>query len=104
MELALAALPGVITSCLLAWVLSLVLERQNEERQAHRIEVDRLATVHADQVAGLLQRIQAPQVAVSEHAATHFPPDPIHPDLDDDDALMEIRKRERQLLDIGMIE
>jgi hypothetical protein len=107
MELALAALPGVITSCLLAWVLSQVLARQNEERQAHRIEIDgcrqdtaELVRSHREEmaafnqarleeVANLLQRIQAPEAAVAQHAGNNAQEDPERLDLEDDLAVVE---------------
>lgn len=106
MELLLAALPGVVTTCLLVWVLAKVLERQNEERQSHRIEVDALNSAHAEQlaklidgqrreVANLCQRLQAPQIAVAEHVGQNTIADPIQPDLNDDLALL--REREREL-------
>ena len=94
MHLVIAALPGVITTCLLVWVLKTVLDRQAEERQAHRAEVDRIASTHSEQVDRLLQRIQAPEVAVSERVATHFPEDPPQIDLEDDLALIEQRERD----------
>lgn len=107
MYLLLAALPGVITSCLLGYVLYAVLARQAEERQAHRIEVDALTHAHADQlaslteahrreVANLCQRIQAPQIAVAEHVGqtTH---DPAQVDLENDAVLAQIAKREEEL-------
>jgi hypothetical protein len=102
MELALAALPGVITSCLLAYVLKLVLDRHAEERQAHRIEIDvqrqdnasvakshreeiaALNQARIEEVANLLQRIQAPEVAVAEHATRDAFVDPPPVDLEDD--------------------
>lgn len=107
MEL-LFALPGVITTCLLVFVLLKVLERQNEERQGHRIEVDQLVSaqreqierligVHRKEVANLCQRIQAPQVAVAQHIPSDLPQDPPQVDLDDDATLREIRKREGDL-------
>jgi uncharacterized protein len=107
MQLALIALPGVITSCLLAWVLSQVLSRQNEERQAHRIEVDgcrqdmaELVRSHREEmaafnqarleeVANLLQRIQAPEAAVAQHAGQNAQEDPERLDLEDDLAVVE---------------
>lgn len=114
--LALAACLGwVATTCLLVWVLYRFAEGQREERQSHRIEIDacrqeltELAKAHAEQlerigeahrkeVANLLQRIQAPQIAVAEHVGQNTTADPPQPDLDDDEALYEIRKREREL-------
>lgn len=127
MELALAALPGVITSCLLVYVLLKALERQNEERKAHRSEVASAAralgemaqaqraelvalaathtadlaaihSTHREQIETLLQRIQAPEVAVANHAAERFPADPPQYDLDDDLALMnDAERRMREL-------
>lgn len=131
MELAFAALPGVITTCLLVWVLLRVLARQDDERKAHRTEVahaaralaemaqaqraelvalaathtaDLAATyaTHREQIERLLQRIQAPEVAVSNHVAERFP-DPPQPDLDDDEALLELRERERELQELGLV-
>lgn len=107
MALAFAALPGVITSCLLAWVLSQVLGRQSEERQAHRIEIDgcrqdmaELVRSHREEmaafnqarleeVANLLQRIQAPEAAVAQHAGQNAQEDPERLDLEDDLAVVE---------------
>lgn len=99
MELALAALPGVVTSCLLAWLLLKVLERQSEERQAHRIEIDGLNTGHRKEVADLLQRIQAPMAAVADHSiAQNAVPDPPPIDLEDDMALLDQRERDLEQL------
>ena len=119
MEFVLAALPGVVTSCLLAYVLRFTLDRHSEERQAHRIEIDQRAEAHSSQVSALLalhteqmaksseahrreiadlcQRIQAPQVAVQEHAGRYAGPDPLQPDLDDDEVLAEIKRREEDM-------
>lgn len=105
MEL-LLALPGVITSCLLAWLLLKLLERQGEERAQHRIEVDSLTRSHAEQsqreneahrkeVADLCQRLQAPQQAVVTHASLQGPSDP--PPLDLENDLEMIAARERAL-------
>src|SRR4051812_7290884 len=107
MEL-LFALPGILTTCLLVFVLLKVLERQNEERVAHRIEIDQLVSaqreqierligVHRKEVANLCQRIQAPQVAVAQHIPSALPQAPPQVDLDDDATLREIRKREGDL-------
>jgi hypothetical protein len=129
MELALAALPGVITSCLLVWVLSTVLSRQSVERKAHRDDIARLVTANRDEVAGLTasysadlaathathreqldslvdkhrrevadlcQRIQAPQIAVAEHAGQNTTDLP-SVDIADDKALQAIAERERNL-------
>lgn len=139
MDLALAALPGVITTCLLVWALKVVLDRQNDERKAHRTEVAAaaralgemaqaqraelaslaasysadLAAVHAThreqtqalieihrrEVATLCQRIQAPQVAVAQHMPQDLPSDPHQPDIEDDLALLNDRKRELDRLE-----
>lgn len=100
MELVLAALPGVITSCLLGFVLFRLLDRQNEERQAHRIEVDALTRAHAEQITELCQRIQAPVAAIGEYAVRNAEPDPDPIDLEDDAALL-LREREQQLQDLA---
>lgn len=126
MDLVLAALPGVITSCLLGFVLAKLLDRHADERQAHRdevaaaaralleqvqmhrIEVDSLTRQHAEQtqklleahrreVANLCQRLQAPDVAVAEHVGQNTTFDPPSVDLADDQALIEIAARERNL-------
>lgn len=99
MELALAAFPGVITTCLLVWLLLEILKRQHEERASHRIEISALSESHreevaalnqarVEEVANLCQRIQAPEVAVAAHAAEGALPDPPAVDLEDDDALI----------------
>lgn len=115
MELALAALPGVITSCLLAWLLVRLLDKQNDERTAHRAEVAALGTAyaadvsaihathseqlgalldaHRQEVANLCQRLQAPEIAVAEHLGQQAPPDPPPVDLEDDLALISEREK-----------
>lgn len=99
----------VATTCLFVYLLLKLTERQAEERVAHRIEVDaqrqenaEVAKSHREEIANLLQRIQAPEVAVANHVAATFQ-DPPQPDLDDDEALLELRERERELQEFGMI-
>lgn len=107
MELAIAACLGwVITTCLFAYLLLKLVERQHEERAAHRIEVDAqrqdttaqaqshreeiaaLNQARIEEVANLLQRIQAPQYATAEHAGRNATPDPPPLDYEDDAALI----------------
>lgn len=115
MELALAALPGVITSCLLVWVLLQVMKTHSDERTAHRTEVTAAARAYDERTAGLvssfreeisalnqarieevanlLQRIQAPEAAVAQHAGRNAGPDDPPLDLEDDMAMLEERER-----------
>lgn len=96
----------VATTCLFAYLLLKVLERQNEERAAHRIEVDvqrqenaqasrshreeiaALNQARIEEVANLLQRIQAPEYATAEHAGRNATPDPPPLDYEDDVGLL----------------
>lgn len=111
MEL-LLALPGVITSCLLAYVLKLATDKHAEERAQHRIEVDHLTTqnseqiarlndAHSRQVANLCQRLQAPQIAVAEHVGQSTVHDPSQTDIENDELLAKIAQRE---LDLRLME
>lgn len=107
MALALAACLGwVVTTCLFAYLLLKVLDRQSEERAAHRIEVDvqrqenaeaakshreeiaALNQARIEEVANLLQRIQAPEQATAEHAGRNATSDPPPLDYEDDEALL----------------
>jgi uncharacterized membrane protein YhiD involved in acid resistance len=74
-------------------------ERQDAERKAHREEVSHLHESHRqeiaqlnqariEEVASLCQRIQAPEVAVVDHAAQNAQPDPPPLDLEDDAAVI----------------
>lgn len=123
MELALAALPGVVISCLFIWLLVRVFDKQNDERAAHRIEVDRVTTAngqqtaalvathgeqiakltdaHRREVANLCQRLQAPQIAVAEHVGQTTIHDPAQVDIENDDLLSQIAQRE---LDLRLME
>lgn len=73
------------------------LTRQEALLAAHREEIAALVRSQRAEVADLCQRIQAPQIAVAAHTAQNASPDPFQPHLDDDDALLEIRRREQEL-------
>lgn len=101
-----ACLGWAVTTCLFGYLLLRVLDRQSEERQAHRIEVDvqrqenaqaakshreeiaALNQARIEEVANLLQRIQAPEQATAEHAGRGATPDPPPLDYEDDEALL----------------
>lgn len=64
-------------------------QRQHEERQAHRGEI-----------ANLLQRIQAPEVAVQQQAAQSYPTLPVAVPLNDSalaERMQEVEEMERRL-------
>ena len=110
-----ACLGWVATACLI-WVLAKAERAEREELRveirmaqteitslvrAHAEQLERITEAHRKEVATLCQRIQAPQVAVAQHLPADLPPDPSQPHLDDDDALYELHKRERELDDFA---
>lgn len=68
-------------------VLALLWERR-QDRAAIAAERERAA----EERQGLLQRIQAPEVAVAQHAAQERPEGLLHVPLDDDAAYWEDRR------------
>lgn len=115
MELLLASLPGVITTCLLVWVLAKREDSARTERdglraelatsrddlttlaKSHAEQLERLSEAHRKEVGDLCQRIQAPEIAVAEHLGQNTARDPASIDLENDEILAEIARRENDL-------
>lgn len=76
----------VAVAALTLIVLALLWERR-QERASAAVERERAAKERE----GLLQRIQAPEVAVAQHASQERPAGLLHVPLDDDAAYWEDR-------------
>lgn len=71
------------------FILDRMGRRQHEERQEHR-----------EEIASLLQRIQAPEVAVQQQAAQDYPAPPVAVPLSDSalaERMQDIEEMERRL-------
>lgn len=115
METTLAACLGwVVTTCLLVRLLVARERAADTEREelrtdvrtaqteiaslarAHAEQLERLTEAHRKEVGNLCQRIQAPEIAVAEHLG-QTARDPAQVDLENDQALAEIAKREADM-------
>ncbi len=74
MELLLISISQVALIAFLVW------ERRSERRDT------------AEVIAGLLQRIQAPEAAVVQHQMQHLPPSPMPIEYDNDDDFHKSRE------------
>lgn len=73
----------------------------SEERESHRTEIAQLHQARVEEVANLLQRIQAPDTAVAMHAAENAPQDPVYPDMEDDAQLLAHYEQKLAKLGLG---
>lgn len=65
-------------------ILALLWDRRTERRE------------HAEQIASLCQRLQAPEVAVMRHQLAEMPPSPPAVPFDDDAAYHEVQSATRE--------
>ena len=94
MTIALACLTAAsltVAVCAVVFAHTAVADTRDARNAHHRETAGLRATIDM-----LCQRIQAPQQAVAEHAATHAGPDPLPVDLDDDEQMAELRKEREQ--------
>ena len=90
MTLALACLTCAaftVAICAVAFAHTVVIDARAEREAHHRERAGDRATIDM-----LCQRIQAPALAVVEHATQHAGPDPAPIDLDDDEAMFKARE------------
>lgn len=105
----------VLTTCLFGWLLAKREESARIERDGlrgelsnaradlttlakdHSDQLERISEAHRKEVGNLCQRIQAPEIAVAEHVGQNTLRDPVSVDIENDEVLAEIQRRENDL-------